>query len=385
MKLWIKRIGLALAGLLALLGIALVWLYAAHGRALPYPDTRTPPLLPSAALERVVALDFPLGNVAAAPSGRVFFNTHPFAQAQRFSPATLFELKDGKPEPYPSLAHQAKLQGVFGMTVDQQNRLWVIEPRGLDHKRSRLTAFDLNTNQVAFEHWFAPDEAQFVQDLRVSPDGTTVFIADTGLFRFTKASLIVFDVASKSHHSLLQTAPSAQPQNWMTQRFDGKPHTLGFGLVAFVVGLDGIELSKDGAWLYFAAMNHDSAFRVPTTALKDKSLSAAALNAKIERVGPKPLSDGITLDAQGRLLLTDIEHGAIARLTPAVGTGAAKLETLVANPSVRWSDGITLGPDGSIWLTDSAIPAYIDQLAMPPTREALRSAAPYGLYRIKAQ
>jgi hypothetical protein len=176
---------------------------------------------------------------------------------------------------------------------------------------------------------------------------------------------------------VLEQDASAQPQNWITQRFDGKPHKLAWGLVAFTVGLDGIEVSADGQWLYYATMSHDTAYRVPTAALNDPTLSVAQLSAKIEKVGKKPLSDGITLDPQGNLLITDIEHSAIAKLS-----ADGKLQTLARRNDIIWSDGITMAADGSGWLTDSGIPAYLHPLALPPSLDALSAKRPYGIYRL---
>ncbi len=76
------------------------------------------------------------------------------------------------------------------------------------------------------------------QDLRVAPDGKTIYLADTGLFAFTPASLIVFDVASRTHRSVLTSHPSTQPQDWVIWTKFG-PHKLVYGLVTFVVGVDG--------------------------------------------------------------------------------------------------------------------------------------------------
>ncbi len=372
----IRRIFLAL---IVLLIAALGFVYLKHGTGQMYPDTSTAPLRPTGDLQAAAMLVMPPGNVTVAPDGRVFFNTHPFAQAQRFDLPTLFELVDGKPVPYPSMEFQKKLQGTFGLKVDQHQRLWMIEPRGLDHARTRLLAIDLRSGNVAFEHWFEEGQAQFTQDLRISPDGNTVYLADTGLFRFTPANLLILDVASKKHRTVFETEPTAQPQNWITRRFDGKPHKLGYGLVSFTVGLDGIEISADGQWLYYATMSHDSAYRISTAALRDASLSAAQLSAKIEKIGNKPLSDGITLGAQGQMLITDIENGAVAQLGP-----DGKLQTLVRNPKIVWSDGVALGPDGALWLTDSGIPAYLHPLALPPSREALQAKGPYGLWKLPA-
>lgn len=370
----------ALAGLVVFVALLLVAVRVRFGGGERYPDLGTPPLVAAAAVTPLVALDYPPGNVAIAPSGRTFFNYHPFVKAERFSPATVFELVDGTPRPYPDAAFQQRYQGVFGMTVDRQGRLWFVEPASIDHERTRVLAFDLSSNALVFEHWFPVDQARFAQDLRVSPDGKTVYLADTGLFRFTPASLYVLDVATKAHRRVLGATPTTQPEDWLIHTRFGA-HKLGFGLIAFAVGLDGLELSADGAWLYYGAMSHQHLYKVPTAALLDPRLSEAELAKQIVLLGQKPLSDGITLDAQGRVLITDIEHGGLARLDP--GSQPARLVTLTRSPAVIWADGVVVAPNGDIVFTDSAIPAYVDQLGRPPAQAKLVASRPYHLYRFR--
>jgi hypothetical protein len=366
---WLRRLVVIIAGLVAFVIIGLVVVKVLYGRGAPYPDRSTPPLVPASAVTSLVTLDYPPGNVAIAADGRTFFNYHPFAKAERFVPTAMFELVGGVPRPYPNA--QFSFQGVFGMTVDHQARLWLIEPASIDHERTRLLAFDLATNTLVFEHWFPAGEARFAQDLRVSPDGATVYLADTGMFRWIRPSLIILDVASKTHRSVLRDAPQLQPQDWVITTPFG-PYKLGYGLVTFTVGLDGIELSPDGAWLYLAAMSHDQLYKLPTASLHGGGDPASQLVA----VGPKPLSDGITLDRDGGVVVTDIEHGGLARLD---GSG---LHTLVRVPGVIWADGVVVAPDGALVFTDSAIPAYIDPLARPPRADRLAAGRPYHIYRV---
>jgi len=361
---WWRWLGV-LGGLIAFVGLSLGLIRLRFGGGERYPDVSTAPLVPEAELQTLVTLDYPPGNVAIAPDGRTFFNYHPFAKAERFASATMFELVDGVPRPYPDAAFQSRYLGVFGMTIDHQQRLWLIEPASIDRDRTRLLAFDLKTNALVFEYLFESGEARFAQDLRVSPDGATVYLADTGLFQLTPAALYVFDVASSSARRV-NLGSSMQPQKWIIETPFGA-HKLAYGLVTFSVGLDGIELSPDGAWLYYGTMSHDTLYKVPTNDLSDD---------KVVAVGTKPLSDGITLDPQGRALITDIEHGGIARLD---AKGA--LTTLVKSHAVIWADGIVVAPDGAVVFTDSAIPAYIDQLARPPALDALAAHRPYHIYR----
>ena len=364
----------ALLALLAVLAITLLVVKLVWGGGEPYPDVSTAPRLDDASVEARLVHDLPLGNVACAPGHRVFFNTHPFAQAHRFRDATVFELVDGAPRPYPSLEAQEDLRFVFGMTVDRQGRLWMIAPATLDRERTRLVAFDLATDERVVDHHFEPGVARFAQDLRVDPDGRTLYLADTGAFRFTDAALLVVDTGDWSVRRVLDGHASTQPQGWTIRTAHG-PHRVGWGLLTFSVGVDGIALSADGAWLYFATMSHDTLFRIPTAALRDPGRSDAELEAALEEVGPKPLSDGIELMPDGTVLSTDIENGGVAAVDP-----SGELETWVKRDDVVWADGIARCPDGEVLFTDSAIPAYLHPLLLPPDRETLAAHAPYALW-----
>lgn len=101
-------------------------------------------------------------------------------------------------------------------------------------------------------------------------------------------------------------------------------------------------------------MTHDSLFRVPFAALADQSIDDAALAQRIEPLGRKPMSDGITEDARGRIILTDVENGGLMRRET-----DGRLQTLVKDRRIIWADGVVEAPDGSLLFTDSAIPAYI--------------------------
>jgi sugar lactone lactonase YvrE len=114
--------------------------------------------------------------------------------------------------------------------------------------------------------------------------------------------------------------------------------------------------------------------RLPATAaLRDPDLDEAALARRIEAVGTKPLNDGLSTDAGGNIFITDVEHEAVLKMT-----ADGKLETLIKDPRVRWADGLSFGPNGWLYLADSAIPHL-----------ALRSAAhiaserPYYIWRFK--
>lgn len=358
----------------AVLACGLLFVKLRYGRGVPYPDVSTAPLIAVEKVRTVVELEYPPGNITCSRDGRIFFNTHPFTQSHRFTDAFLFELVNGVPRPYPDAASQKDVQFAFGMNVDAQNRLWLTAPATLERGRTRLLAYDLATNQKVIDHELPWGAARFGQDLRVTPDGQNVILADAGASGFTGAAIVIVDVKQWTVRTVLAEDPSTQPQDWVMRTRQG-PYRIGYGLVTMAVGVDGIALSPDGTWLYYATMSHDTLYRVRLVDLLNTALSEPELSKRLEKVGKKPMSDGITVMPDASVLITDVENGAIARLD-----AAGKLQTLVRLPGVVWSDGVYVATNGEVLFTDSSIPSYIDQLMRPPSPEKLRAGRPYRIY-----
>ena len=348
-----------------------------YGLGKPYPDLSTDPLRDDA----IAAIELPLppGMVTASPDGRIFFTYHPFHRPQDHAEHLIFEWRNGEAVPVGAGLGE-RLHGVFGITMDRQNQLWAVRTGAMEGRPTEVLALDPDSGEIVFEHQFAEDEAGFAQDLRVSPDGETVYLADTGLLRFTSAALIVLDIESRQSRTVLADHPSIAPQNWVMRRTDGSPYRLGYGLVNFQVGVDGLALSQDGEWLYYAAMTHESVYRVPTALLRDFGTSEAEIAAAIERLGPAPMSDGIELQADGSVVLTDVENAGLAVLSP-----QGDLSTLVRIDGVDWADSVTVAPNGEIWFTDSELTALLGPFGQPSSGEEMAAKAPFHIYRIPAR
>lgn len=349
-----------------------------YGMGKPYPDIGSASLGDPSKLEKFIRLDYPPGNLAVAANGHVYFNYHPIARTDRFSPATVFEWADGKITPFPSMEMQKEFQGTFGMTIDRQNRIWFIEPAVFDFQHTRLSAFDLQTRQRVEFFEFPAHEAQFAQDLRVTADGKYVLLADPGILRFTEPKLIVYSVQDHSFRTALAGSPCMSPEDWLMQTPYG-PYRLLLGLINAAVGLDGIEISKDQNWVYLAAMTHSRLCRVPLAAVLDSKHTPSSLAQKLEDLGPKSMSDGITEDKAGHIIVTDVEHGGIMAFDP----NTRSISSLVRSRDVIWPDGVMTGPDDSIYFTDSAIPAYVSQFGQPPSKAQLLAHQPYSIYRLR--
>lgn len=181
----------------------------------------------------------------------------------------------------------------------------------------------------------------FAQDLRVTSDGRPVILADTGLLRFTSAVLIGLDTENRTFRKVLEAHETTVPQNWVMRRTAGTPFRLGYGLVTFQVGVDGVEISADGEWLIYATMTHVSVYRVPKRLLLDPNVSDQIIGDAIERLGPAPMSDGITLDAAGNVILTDVEYGGLASLKD------GELQALVQIDGFDWADSVSVAPNAT--------------------------------------
>ena len=364
------------AGLVVLAGLAafLLWVRCTFGGAgEPYPDHSGPPRIPAAAVEVVATLPEPPGNVAVSADGRVFLTIHPESRPETTKVA---ELVGGVLRPYPSEAAQAELyETVLGVAIDPRGWLWTIDHGQHGLGRPRLLAFDLATDTEVHRHDFTDEEAgagSFFNDLQVSPDGRFVYVADISVFG-RRPALVVYDVEAGRALRRLESHPSVQTQDWLIRHPDEDMVFFG-GLLALRPAVDSIALDKQGEWLYYGAMTHDTLYRVPAASLRDPSLDDAALAGLVEAYGDKPLSDGMSMDLEGNLYITDVEHRAVLMLPP----GGGALQTVIQDPRIRWADGLSFGPDGWLYLSDSAIPDI-----MLRSKSHIEESAPYFLFRFK--
>ena len=349
-----------------------------YGTGKKYPDLGANLPTESFALEKLIRLDYPPGNLAVATNGDVYFNYHPLAKTERFSPATVFKWSNGKVEPFPSLEAQKDFQGTFGMTIDKQNRIWFIEPAGLDFKHTRVSAFDLNTKKRVEFFEFPKGQAQYAEDIRVTADGKHVILPNPGLFRFTTPSVVVYSVLDHTFYSIKSHNPGLSPEDWIIQTPYG-PDRLLWGLINFEVGIDGIEISADQKWLYIASLTHSRLCRAPMSVVLNSSTSSEAFDRSVEDIGQKPMSDGIAIDREGRVILTDVEHGGIMAFNPTT----KQLSKLGRSKDIVWPDGVVVVGDDDVYFTDSSITSYMDPLVRPPTKSKLLEHRPYFIYRFK--
>jgi len=354
--------------ILALLATTALWVR--HGGGVPYPDLSTTPRLAASSLEEVLSYSEPIGNVAVNRDGRLFFTVHPEA---RPTGNKLLEYVAGAAVPYPSGSAQSQLfDAVLGISIDPFNRLWTIDHGNHGLRPARIVCIDLDTGEVLLDlpldKSIAP-AGSFLQDLQISADGRTVVIADASFWRKAPA-LVVYDVTTGQARRVLESHESVSAEDYVIRSHDREMEYLG-GVVALRGGIDGIALGPE--WLYYGALSGSGLYRVRLDDLRNPDLPASQLAGRVERFSDKPLSDGLSRDNDGNVYITDVEHGSVFIVGP-----DRELATLIQSKSVRWPDALSFGPDGYLYLADSALPDVILQ-----SREHIKAAGPYRIFRFQ--
>ena len=362
-----RNILLFLIGLFVLI-TTVAWIR--YGGGAPYPDLSTTPALNVSELEEVLEFPEPIGNVAVSSDGRLFFTVHPESRPRG---NRLLEYVNGASVPYPNVSQQLDLFDTpLGIAIDRFDRLWTIDHGNHGLRTVRLIGFDLRTNEIIRDQKFAAHIApagSFLQDLQVSADGKTIIIADASFWR-KRPAVIVYDIESGSTRRVLENDRSVTAENFRIRSGDKEMSFMG-GIFSLRGGIDGIALGPE--WLYFGALSGSGLYRVRLSDLRNSQLPDSQLSARVERYATKPLSDGMSIDTEGNVFVTDVEHNSVYVFGP-----DREPRTLIRSPEIRWPDALSFGPDGWLYVADSALP----ELVLQP-REHIESQQPYRIFRFR--
>ncbi|WP_309911787.1 L-dopachrome tautomerase-related protein [Caballeronia sp. LZ035] len=323
--------------------------------------------------------------MTVAPDGRMFVN---FPRWTEDAPLSVAEVGSGGDLlPYPDAEwntwrnarrdevtpadHWVCVQSVVAHT---RGNLWVIDPGAPAQSlivpgAPKLVRIDLASNRVArtyaFDERVAP-QGSYLNDVRISPDGRTAYITDSGV----RGAIVVVDIESGAARRVLDGDPSTQVDKSVTATVNGKPLQQTDGRrVSFAA--DGIALTPDGRYLYWQAVKGKTLYRIATDALQNAQLGADQVASRVEAVAVDGPADGLWIDPRERLYVSSVEHHAIR-----VRQGE-RFATLVRDRQLIWPDTFSEGPDGTIYVTDSRIP---DMSWYQPQNPA---ALPTRLYAIR--
>ncbi|WP_239174452.1 major royal jelly family protein [Actinoplanes cyaneus] len=322
---------------------------------------------PAGTLETVATFDGPMPTgVTVSHSGRIFVN---FPKWGDDVPATVTELRDGRPVPFPDQRwnspggndDERAFVSVQSVVVDPADRLWVLDTGSPMFQPTspggpKLVCVDLDTDTVVRTIVFPPEVALPTTylndvrfDLRRGSEGMA-FITDSS--DQGPNGIIVVDLGTGESWRRLHEHPStkAEPltafrpvvegRYFLERPADGDPQPV-------TMGSDGIAIGHDGQRLYYCPLASRRLHSVSVDALCDRALDDAAVAATVIDEGDKGSgSDGLETDDAGNLYLTAYEQNAVLLRRPD-GT----YETLVHDPRLLWPDTMSVAADGYLYVT----------------------------------
>jgi sugar lactone lactonase YvrE len=295
------------------------------------------------------------------------------------------EPKTGAVTPYPDAAWNSfSEQGdgksewisVQALWVDKADHLWALDsslPK-VDQERlpPKLVEFDLSTNQPIRQYDFkgVVSAKDSLNDLRIDTVHNYAYLTNAG----NKGSLVVLDLKTGAARQVLVDDRStfADPHQHL---MIGKEIALRPDGSVTAIQADGIALSPDAQWLYYRPLTDHNYWRVPTSALRDASLSDADLAGKVEYLGSSVLSGGLIMDGNGTLYGGDLEHSTVVALTM---TPEKKLSSkvFVSDPAkLSWADGFAIS-GGYLYIADS----HLWEVAF---KNNLPRSGPFTIFKVK--
>ena len=290
-------------------------------------------------LQIVAELDKGPGNITVTPSGDIIVSLHQFyGEDMRVA-----EIESDNE--LIAFAGDSKVNSVLGLQADEDGVVWLLDNAMRGGDQRQLVGWDAATaSDISIDLSTVTTDQTFLNDLAVDPETETVYIADPASGE--DAAIVVVDLSSGESRRLLQGHISVVPED-MDLVIDGTPVEIRIDedkVIRPRVGINPIALDKDGEWLYYGPMHGLSMYRVRTADLRDASLSAEQLAARVERWADKPICDGISIDDEGNLYLGDLANNAIGVIGP-----DRQYRTLIADPRLSWVDAFSFGPDGYLY------------------------------------
>ncbi|WP_324134775.1 L-dopachrome tautomerase-related protein [Bosea sp. (in: a-proteobacteria)] len=304
----------------------------------------------------------PLAGVKVGRDGELYITTPRWLD--RNVPATLNKVVNvgGRNvlQPFPSweankLGDAAAFQNALGFAIDSRNRMYVVDMGGgvagverTPDGAQKLVIIDIATGRIErsipIPDAIAHRDRSFLNDVAIDEANGFLYVSDSGVKSApdNHTGIIVIRLADGAmkrvlaNHVSTKNNPSVQLTVAGDAVFPGQP---------LQIGINGIAASRDAQWVYWSQTTGLDFHRIPALLLRDFGKSDAEIAAGVEKLGQfGGNSDGIAIDAAGKVYITDLTNSRIVTFDPAT----KQFATLAQGPDMVWPDTLAWGADG--WL-----------------------------------
>ena len=333
----------------------------------------------SSGTEIVAAVNQIPGNITVTPDGRIIISLHQFYQ----TPSRVVEVsKDGKLTPFPNLKWSqgrnekgVGLDAVLGIQSDSNGIVWMLDNGMRGKVTPQLVGWNTHTNkleQVISLPFPVTTANSFLNDLAVDITNNVVYITDT---ERENPALIVVDLRTGKARRVLSGDVSVKPED-VDLIVEGKPTKIkqpDGNLIKARVGANPIALDAKNQWLYYGPMTGKRLYRIPTADLRNSKLNNKQLSKRVEDYAAKPNCDGISIDRENNIYITDVEANAIG-----VIRSNRTYQQLVSKTWMSWPNAFSFGGDGYLY-------SVINQLHRTPPLNAGKNDTkpPFLIIRVK--
>jgi len=292
-------------------------------------------------------------GVTVSPEGRIFAS---LTQSEGAGPQ-LVEVKNGRIDAWPDEewnqwesqdpAHH--FMHVNALRFGPDGDLWVMDAgnKGIGtgdkavEKGAKLVRINIAQRKVVASYLFSAPTLKpesYLDDVRFN--GDFAYITDPGA-----VGLVVLNLKTGESWRVLDNHPLSIDHQPIYA--DGKKLFLRDGREKRV-GLDQLEVSPDGKWLYYQAIPGPMA-RIETRYLNDASLSASDVAQHAQKFAETWSTGGTAMDAEGNIYASDINTRSVKRITP-----QGEVSTVVQDPRLIWIDAMWIS-QGQLWMPSAQI------------------------------
>lgn len=277
-----------------------------------------PPLI------EVASLDWLCNALALTSGGRLFVGLPRWPGFEK-TPSIAEVLPDGTLKPFPGGEWNQWRPGKSGaialvkintIHIFDDDTLWAIDqgedagPHGIN-PHQKILQFDTRDGKllrsISLPQSVLPAGAN-LNDLRL--DSEHAYLTDSGLGAIIIVNLKTGAAVRRlADHPSTRMNPERRPLGEHAQPLmmpDGSDHQ---------VHSDPLEISPDGAWLYYQALT-GPLWKVPTAALRDTRMSEKALGEKVEFVYDTGALTGTAIDSADNLYLGEYDKPRVTVLSP---------------------------------------------------------------------